>query len=120
MVEHLWQLASSSGCERSWNTFSFIHTKSLNRLTMQKLEKLIFVHYNMRLRAKNLQRKENVDYDPINLDYIFEEDDPLDEWLDEREDAVLPNTDFLDESMVDVDEFESDQEGRTSPPQPQS
>ncbi|RWR88481.1 hypothetical protein CKAN_01749100 [Cinnamomum micranthum f. kanehirae] len=32
------------------------------------------------------------------------EDDPLDEWLAERENAVLPNTDFLNESMIDVDE----------------
>ena len=91
-----------------------IHTKSRNRLTMLKLEKFVFVHYNMRLRARNLQRRDNGDYDPINLDYIFDEDDPLDEWLAEREDAVLPNTDFLEESMVAVDESDRE-DGRASP-----
>ncbi|RWR86258.1 serine, glycine and glutamine-rich-like protein [Cinnamomum micranthum f. kanehirae] len=71
----------------------------------------------MRLRARNLNRRDNGDYVPINLDYIFEEDDPLDEWLAEREEAILPNTDFLDESMVDIDESDREQE-RVSPPQP--
>ena len=55
---------------------------------------------------------------PINLEYISEQDDPLDEWLAEREDGVLPNINFLNEATVDVDEFEPDQEGHASPPQP--
>ena len=50
------------------------------------------------------------------MDYIFEEDDPLDDWLAEREVPVLSNIDFLDEAMADVDEFESDQGGQRSPP----
>eukprot|EP00268_Persea_americana_P016622 TRINITY_DN1787_c0_g4_i1.p1 TRINITY_DN1787_c0_g4~~TRINITY_DN1787_c0_g4_i1.p1 ORF type:complete len:155 (+),score=17.40 TRINITY_DN1787_c0_g4_i1:1746-2210(+) len=94
------QKTSSSGCGRNWSTFSLIHTRSRNHLTMQKLEKLVFVHYNISIRARNLQRKDNGDSDPINLDYIFE-DDPLNEWFAERDDAVSPNTDFLDESMVE-------------------
>eukprot|EP00268_Persea_americana_P042869 TRINITY_DN4296_c0_g1_i1.p2 TRINITY_DN4296_c0_g1~~TRINITY_DN4296_c0_g1_i1.p2 ORF type:complete len:121 (+),score=22.33 TRINITY_DN4296_c0_g1_i1:1962-2324(+) len=78
---------------------------------MQKLEKLVFVHYNVMLKARNLQRRDHGNYDPINLDYIFEEDDPLDDWLVDGEFPVLSNTDFLNEAMVDVDDFESDQEG---------
>ena len=58
----------------------------------------------MKLRARNLQIKGNGDYDSINMDYLFEEDDPLDERLAERKNAVLPDTNFLSESMVDVDE----------------
>ncbi|KAJ6852487.1 uncharacterized protein M6B38_255940 [Iris pallida] len=50
------QTVSSSNCERNWTTFSLIHTRSRNRLTMARLEKLVFVHYNMRLRVRNVQR----------------------------------------------------------------
>ena len=61
----------------------------------------------MRLRARNLARRDGGDYRPINLDNIFEEDDPLGEWLAEREDPVLNDTAFIDEAMADVDDFQS-------------
>ncbi|RWR92085.1 hypothetical protein CKAN_02127800 [Cinnamomum micranthum f. kanehirae] len=83
---------------------------------MAKLEKLVFVDYNMRLRARNLTRRDNEDYQPINLDYIFEEDNPLNEWLAEREDPVLNDTIFLNEAMADTEDFQLD-EGQNSPPQ---
>ena len=42
----------------------------------------------MGLKIRNVTRKsrEELDksYDSINLDYIFEEDDPLSPWLEER------------------------------------
>ena len=84
---------------------------------MQKLEKLVFCPQQHESKGKEYPNKRQWDYDPINLDYIFEDDDPLDEWLVEREDAVLPNTSFLDEPMVDIDESDRE-EGRGSPPQP--
>jgi len=46
------QCASSSGCERNWSTFTFIHTKLRNRLGHKKLHQLVFVNYNLRLRIQ--------------------------------------------------------------------
>ena len=60
--------------------------------------------------------RDNGDYEPINLDYIFEEDDPLNEWLAEREEPVLNDKTFINEAMADVEEFQSN-ERHISPPQ---
>ena len=51
----------------------------------KKLHKLVYVHYNMRLRVKNLmQEQSNEDlYNPIDLNHIFNDDDILDEWIQE-------------------------------------
>jgi hypothetical protein len=46
------QCASSSGCERNWSSFGFIHTKLHNKLGHNKLHKLVFVNYNLRLRIQ--------------------------------------------------------------------
>ena len=46
------QCASSSGCERNWSTFAFIHTKVRNRLTFKKLHKLVYVNYNLSIQNK--------------------------------------------------------------------
>ncbi|XP_021599084.2 uncharacterized protein LOC110605086 [Manihot esculenta] len=92
-IKVLSQTTSASNCERNWSTFSLIHTKTRNRLKYQKLHALVFVHYNMRLKIRNVTRKSQQEldrsYDPINLDYIFEEDDPLNSWLEERESSLL-------------------------------
>ena len=53
-VKVLSQTCSSSGCKRNWSTWSLIHTKLHNRLATKRLHKLVYVHYNMRLRVKNL------------------------------------------------------------------
>ena len=82
------QTTSSSNYKRNWSTFSFIHTSPRNRLTMQKLNKLAYIHYNRKLRSRNRKRRQFEDqrdyFCPINLDYIFsEEDTALGEWLEE-------------------------------------
>ena len=53
-VKVLSQTCSSSGCERNWSTWLLIHTKLRNRLAMKKFHKLVYVHYNIQLRVKNL------------------------------------------------------------------
>ena len=82
------QTVSSSNCERNWTTFSMIHTKLRNRIKMENLEKLVYVHYNMRLRAKNVKRHDTNDQ-LIDLNYIFHEEDPLAEWTTEVEPQLL-------------------------------
>ena len=46
------QTTSSSGCERNWSVFERIHTKKRNRLEHQRLNDLVFVHYNLRLKNR--------------------------------------------------------------------
>ncbi|KAJ9698985.1 hypothetical protein PVL29_007853 [Vitis rotundifolia] len=75
---------SASGCERNWSTFELIHTKKRNRLERQRLNALVYVRYNTRLRERTLQRKQNVD--PI----LVKEIDLDDEWIAEKEDPLLP------------------------------
>ena len=80
------QAYSSSGCERNWSTWSLIHTKLRNRLAMKKLHKLVFVHYNMRLHVRSLthQRDQDDYYNPIDLNHVFNDDDILVAWIQER------------------------------------
>ncbi|KAH0722496.1 hypothetical protein KY290_005147 [Solanum tuberosum] len=65
---------SSSGCERNWSVFEHLHTKKRNRLTLKRLNGLVFIKYNRTLRRRYNAR--NV-IDPIRLDNI----DDANEWL---------------------------------------
>ncbi|XVE99243.1 hypothetical protein REPUB_Repub03eG0181000 [Reevesia pubescens] len=56
-IRVLSQTTSSSNCEHNWSTFSLIHTKKRNRLKDKKLQKLVYVHYNMRLKLRHMYRK---------------------------------------------------------------
>ncbi|KAL6331610.1 hypothetical protein AAG906_011550 [Vitis piasezkii] len=51
---------------------------------LNRLNALVYVRYNTRLRERSLQRKQNVD--PI----LVEEIDSDDEWIAEKEDPLLP------------------------------
>ena len=77
---------------------------------MKKLHKLVFVHYNIWLRARNLtcQCNTNDYYNPIDLNNIFN-DDILDGWIREGE-PILPPGDlgWLDEGIRRNDESGSD------------
>ena len=72
VVRILSQTTTSNGCERNWSTFTLIHTKVRNRLSYRRLEKLVYVHYNMRLRLRcaELDKElEELDIDPIDLQF---------------------------------------------------
>ncbi|KAK5794699.1 hypothetical protein PVK06_035940 [Gossypium arboreum] len=92
-IKVLSQTTSASNCERNWSTFSYIHTKARNRLKYKKLEKLMFTYYNMRLQIRHQKRMStddiNASFNPISLDHIFEDVDPLSEWLHEKENPLL-------------------------------
>ncbi|XP_020972545.1 uncharacterized protein LOC107625154 [Arachis ipaensis] len=53
-IRVLSQTCSSSGCEQNWSIFEHIHTKKRSRLEHQKLNDLVFVHYNLRLQQRYL------------------------------------------------------------------
>ena len=94
-IRILSQTASSSGCERNWSTFNLIHSKRRNRLGHERLQKLVFVHYNLRLRVKEAEKEQKKkEYTgPIDLTEIFcddgDEEDPLYEWVKEAGKPVL-------------------------------
>ncbi|XP_028051855.1 uncharacterized protein LOC114256405 isoform X1 [Camellia sinensis] len=102
-VKVLSQTTTSFHCERNWSTFSLIHTKTRNRLKYKKIQRLVFITYNMRLKLRHVKRssQEEIDrsFNSINLDYIFEEDDPISPWIEERENPLLngvDNSEWLD------------------------
>lgn len=73
------QTSSSSGCERNWSVFERIHTKKRNRLEHQRLNALVFVHYNLRLQNRAFNK--NRAYDPIDYESI----DDIEFWIMEEE-----------------------------------
>ncbi|XP_038978802.1 uncharacterized protein LOC120109126 [Phoenix dactylifera] len=81
-IRILSQTVSSSGCERNWSTFVLIHSKQRNRLMQKRLNDLIYVHYNLRLRLKCIQEEVELKYtNPIYGSFTADDDDPLLGWL---------------------------------------
>ncbi|KAJ6810180.1 uncharacterized protein M6B38_158170 [Iris pallida] len=48
----LGQPCSSSGCERNWSTYSFVHSIKRNNMNPQQAEDLVNVHTNLRLLSR--------------------------------------------------------------------
>ena len=46
------QPCSSSCAERNWSTYGFIHCMRRNRITLKRVEDLVFVHSNLRLLSR--------------------------------------------------------------------
>ncbi|KAG6492527.1 hypothetical protein ZIOFF_047490 [Zingiber officinale] len=44
--------SSSSSCERNWSTYNFIHSLKRNKMTPQRAEDLVYVHYNLCLLSR--------------------------------------------------------------------
>ena len=67
------QGTSASSCERNWSTFSLIHTKRRNRLSSNHVQKLVFLHTNLRI----LKRIKERGFNPIEvtIDMIEKEND---------------------------------------------
>lgn len=80
-IRILSQPCSSFGCEHNWSSFDQIHSRRKNHLAQKRLNDLIYVHYNLRLRERQLRR--NFD-DYISLDSILLER-LLDDWIVETE-----------------------------------
>ncbi|XP_057800348.1 uncharacterized protein LOC131015888 [Salvia miltiorrhiza] len=69
---------SASACERNWSMFNHVHTKKRNRLTTARLNDLVYIMYNRKLKYKHMmiqQRKDDVD--PL----VVEEAASDDEWV---------------------------------------
>jgi len=92
------QCASSSGCERNWSTFAFIHTKIRNRLSFKKLHKLVYVNYNLRIQ-NNLDGGSRRDDDPFNKLMeltLCDENNPIQEGMQVARSTQAPELDEED------------------------
>lgn len=99
------QCVSSSGCERNWSTFALVHTKIRNKLGYDKLHKLVYVHYNLKERIREdsgyQQKDKEVDPCSMMLDAaIFDENNPIWDWLDRSMNDVGPSLDDLCRSQL--------------------
>ncbi|XP_057864530.2 uncharacterized protein LOC131072406 [Cryptomeria japonica] len=88
-IRILSQPCSASGCERNWSMFEHIHSKRRNRLSVEKMNDLVFVHYNLRLR---MRKNALVDICPIILDEV----DPDAEWATETNPVAVFSDDDID------------------------
>jgi hypothetical protein len=68
-IRVLSQTCSASGCERNWSVFERIHMKKRNRLEQKRLNDLVFVQYNLRLKRNQLLNR-TPDTNPIVLDDV--------------------------------------------------
>ncbi|KAG6631013.1 hypothetical protein CIPAW_13G061100 [Carya illinoinensis] len=82
-VRILSQCCSATGCERNWSTFDFIHSKKRNRLVHKRLNDLVFVCYNLKLRERSIKNGRDA-LNPINLENI----DLMDEWVGEESELL--------------------------------
>ncbi|XP_050263955.1 uncharacterized protein LOC126708192 [Quercus robur] len=89
-IRILSQIAASSGCEWNWSVFQQIHTKRRIRLEHQRLNDLVFVHYNYRLKETVKRKKFN--FDPIDYASI----DKTEFWVVEDEEPP-----FLDHEEIE-------------------
>ncbi|XP_023752194.1 uncharacterized protein LOC111900549 [Lactuca sativa] len=114
-IRILSQTASSSGCERNWSVFERIHTKRRNRLEHQRLNDLVYVHYNLRLQNRLKDYKKS--YDPIDYESI----DKIEFWVvdeipegelnyNELENMVEEEPPNYDESMMFESQVSQDDE----------
>ncbi|XP_010436496.1 PREDICTED: uncharacterized protein LOC104720259 [Camelina sativa] len=100
-IRILSQTASSSGCERNWSVFERIHTKKRNRLEHQRLNDLVFVHYNLRLQHRSKKKRS---YDPVDYESI----DKTEFWIIEEEEAGELELDELENALAE--EYPKDHE----------
>eukprot|EP00253_Pinus_taeda_P029038 PITA_29038 len=90
-IRILSQTCSATGCERNWSVFERIHTKKRNYLDKKRLNDIVYVQYNLRLRSNQLLNKKP-DSDPIALEDI----DSTSDWVVESHPAEFDSYEKLD------------------------
>ncbi|KAF7826839.1 zf-BED domain-containing protein/DUF659 domain-containing protein/Dimer_Tnp_hAT domain-containing protein [Senna tora] len=64
---------SSSGCECNWSAFEMVHTKRRNRLQQKKMNNLVFVMYNQKLKDRKARELADLDNIPSDDEWITED-----------------------------------------------
>eukprot|EP00253_Pinus_taeda_P011454 PITA_11454 len=100
-IRILSQTCSATGCERKWSVFERIHTKKRNRLDKKRLNDLVYVQYNLRLRRNQLLNK-RPDLDPI----VLEDIDPTSDWVVESHPAEFASDEDIDYDLQTITSLE--------------
>ncbi|KAF7814776.1 uncharacterized protein G2W53_028745 [Senna tora] len=116
-IRLLSQTASSFGCERNWSVFEKIHTKKRNRLEHKRLTDSVYIHYNLRLKNCNANKKRNCD--PIDYESI----ENIEFWITDEDTSPFLDYDELenmiyDEQAVPKIAIEEDNAHQNNNPQP--
>jgi hypothetical protein len=53
------QVVNTSSKERCWSTYSFIHRVKRNNMNVDRVESLVYVHYNLRLLSHYCEATKN-------------------------------------------------------------
>jgi hypothetical protein len=98
------QCVAATGCDRNWSTFVFIHTKVHNRLTYEKLHKLLYVNYNIRLQNSidggSSYHDEDDLFNLLMVLTLVDASNPIREWVERARSTVQPE---LDEESLETD-----------------
>ncbi|RWW01271.1 hypothetical protein GW17_00035704, partial [Ensete ventricosum] len=99
VIRVLSHTTTSSSLEHNWSTSALIHTKVFNQLSYRRLEKLVFIHYNLRLKLRCAELDKNdleeLDVEPIDLLLYNEDSESMLEWVEAAENQEDP---LLDEA----------------------
>ncbi|XP_068660147.1 uncharacterized protein [Aristolochia californica] len=107
-VRILSQTCSSFGCEHNWSTFDQIHSQRRNRIAQKRLNDLVYVHYNLRLRERQLRKKleESMSLDNVLIENL------LDEWVVEADKPALQEDEEIlygEMEQVEADDIEGNE-----------
>ncbi|GBG68159.1 hypothetical protein CBR_g2710 [Chara braunii] len=97
----MWSTASP--CERNWSTHDFIHTKRRNRLSVESVEKLVFIHWNLELLSAS--RRTDSRYIDVWEDQVEDPAEEID--VDDSVPAAVP-----EEEWEEIDRRNMRKEGR--------
>jgi hypothetical protein len=103
-IRLVYQCASSTRCERNWSTFAFIHTKVRNRLTYEKLHKLVYVNYNIRIQNSidrgSRHHNDDDQFNRLMKLTLVDASNPIREWMERARSTIEPE---LDEESPEID-----------------
>jgi len=108
--------------------FSQVHTKTRNRLTYRKLNLIVYLRYNQKLKLRSIGRRSQEQltdsFTPIDLNNIFDDNDPINLWLSEKEPPAFEEDEFpwlnVDEQeendRINIDDDDDDRQLGVTPP----
>nr|XP_043629860.1 uncharacterized protein LOC122601155 [Erigeron canadensis] len=99
-VRILSQTCSSFGCEHNWSIYDEIHNQRDNHLAHQRLNDYMYVHYNLRLKERQIRRK--MPNTSFSLDNVLQEN-LLYDWIVRPEKQAYQE----DEELCSEMEFEN-------------
>ncbi|KAK1591967.1 hypothetical protein Q3G72_016861 [Acer saccharum] len=111
-VRILSQTCSSIGCEHNWSIYDQVRSQRHSRVAQKRIDDLIYVHYNLRLRECHIKKKS--DDDSITLDNALQAQ-LLDDWIVDTEKQTLQDDEetFYDENGTAYNDVFDYEDGNT-------